>query len=164
MYTTEAIDHELMQELEQQEATYWGEYYRNVPPEIMNELGVDFLRVAEVSAGVAANIDILAFNRVIGFGMQSVTENQSDEIIDFYKDTGARCFFVQLSPAAKPDNLPELLQSKGLEYYNNWVKWFREIEPLSVPDSKLPIEQIGEENVDTFAEILTTAFDWPEAL
>lgn len=156
---------EFIARLEYQEAAYWSEYYKNVPPAIADQLGVDFLEIGKARVGAAANIDILAFNRVIGLGLdQPVTESHLEEIIHFYKDTRVRRFFIQFSPAAKPDNLPELLQSKGFEYYNNWVKWYRKIEPLPESRSKLRIKQIGEKGADTFVNIIITAFEWPEKL
>lgn len=173
MTTTEIIEYEFSVRLEQQEAAYWSEYYRKVrdsangvvPADISDELGMDFLEIGGAIAGVAANIDILAFNRVIGLGLeQPVAEKDLDEIITFYGKSGVRRFFVQLSPAAKPENLPDILREKGFEYYNNWVKWFREIEPLPVSNSKLRIKEIGAEEANIFAHIITTAFEWQEEL
>jgi GNAT superfamily N-acetyltransferase len=156
---------DLLSRLELQEAAYWSEYYLNVPPEIKNWLGIHLLNAGTASAGVVANIDILAFNRAMGLGMeQPATERQLDEIIAFYRDAGASRFFIQLSPHAEPENLREILQKKGFQYYNNWVKFYREIDPLPLANSQMRIEQIGAERADVFAEIIVSVFEWPERL
>jgi ribosomal protein S18 acetylase RimI-like enzyme len=154
---------DLVSTMEFQEAAYWSEYYRDVPLKTANSLGIRSAKVGTAGAGAASKIDILAFNRVIGLGMEyPAAESQIAEIIGFYKNAGVHRFFVQTSPYAKPEDLPEVLQAKGFQYHNNWVKFFREIEPLPLADSKLRIEQIGAERADVFADIIITAFEWPE--
>lgn len=156
---------ELSVTLEQQEAAYWSDYYKDVPAEIVQRLGIRSKRIGTATAGIAAHVDILAFNRVIGLGLeQTATERQLEEIIALYKNAGARRFFVQLSPHAEPEWLPEMLQAKGFGFYNNWVKLYRNIQPLPQADTGLSIRQIDSGEADTFAQILVTAFDWPEAL
>jgi ribosomal protein S18 acetylase RimI-like enzyme len=163
MIAHEVISRDFTSRLEHQEAAYWSEYYRDVPPEIANPLGIGLANVGSASAVTASKIDILAFNRVIGLGMENgAAESQIDEIIAFYKDAGAHRFFVQLSPYSEPEDLTEILQAKGFQYHNNWVKFFREIEPLPLVDSKLRIEQIGAERAEVFTEIIVSAFEWPE--
>jgi len=49
---------EFIARLEYQEAAYWSEYYKNVPPVTMEELGIDFLKVGEASTGAAPKIEI----------------------------------------------------------------------------------------------------------
>lgn len=159
------ITHEFSTALEQQEAAYWSDYYETAPAEIVQRFGLRSQRIGAATAGVADQVDILAFNRVIGLGLgQTATENQLDTIIALYKDAGARRFFVQLSPHAKPHGLPEMLQAKGFGFFNNWVKLYRDIHPLPNADTGLSIRQIDTGDADTFAQIIVTAFDWPEAI
>ncbi len=165
MIAQQSISREFMIRLEQQETASWRDYYRDVPAQVAEWLGVSLLDAGFASAGAVAGIDVLAFNRAIGLGMeQPATESQVDGIIAFFRDAGARRFFVQLSPHAQPRNLPEILQAKGFQYYNNWVKLFRRIEPLPAAETRLPISRIGAEQADIFAEIIVNAFAWPEAL
>lgn len=161
MIAQEIISREFMLKLEQQEAAYWSEHYRDVPAGVKNLLGIHFLKVGTASAGAAANINTLAFNRVIGLGMgQPATESQVDEIIAFYRDADAPRFFIQLSPLAEPPGLPEILQAKGFQHYNNWVKFYRKIDPLSQLNTRLRIEQIDADRADIFAKLIVSAFEW----
>ncbi|MCK6620814.1 MAG: hypothetical protein HUU32_10670 [Calditrichaceae bacterium] len=165
MIAQTSISREFMIRLEQQESAYWRDYYRDVPERVAKRLGVSLLDTGTASAGAVAGIDVLAFNRALGLGMeQPATESDVDGIIAFFRDAGARRFFVQLSPHAQPRNLPEILQAKGFRYYNNWVKLFRRIEPLPAAETQLSIARIGRERADIFAEIIVRAFGWPEAL
>jgi GNAT superfamily N-acetyltransferase len=151
--------------LEQQEAAYWSEYYTNAPAEVVRQFGLRSKQVGSATAGVAAQVDILTFNRVIGLGLeQTATENQLEEIIALYKDAGARRFFVQLSPHAEPEWLPEMLRAKGFGFFNNWAKLYRDIHPLPNADTDLSIRQIDAGDADSFAQIIVAAFDWPQAL
>lgn len=160
-----SISREFMIRLEQQEIASWRDYYRGVPARLANRLGISLLDSGAASAGAVAGIDVLAFNRALGLGMeQPATESQVDVIIAFFRDAGARRFFVQLSPHAEPRNLPEILQAKGFQHYNNWVKLFRRIGPLPAAETQLSISRIGAEQADIFAQIIVRAFAWPEAL
>jgi len=161
MIAQEIISREFMLKLEQQEVAYWSEHYRDVPAGVKNWLGIHFLKVGTANAGAAANINTLAFNRVIGLGMgEPATESEVDEIIAFYRDADARRFFIQLSPFAEPQGLPEILQAKGFQYYNNWVKFYREIEPLPQANSRLRVEQIDADRAEIFAKLIVSAFEW----
>jgi GNAT superfamily N-acetyltransferase len=161
MIAQEIISRNLMLKLEQQEVAYWSEHYRDIPAEVKNWLGIHLLKVGTASVGAATNINTLAFNRVIGLGMgQPATESQVDEIIAFYRDADVFRFFIQLSPFAEPQNLPEILQSKGFQHYNNWVKFCRKIDPLPLANSSLRVEQIDVDRAEVFAKLIVSAFEW----
>lgn len=154
-----------LRRLEKQEAEYWSDHYRDVPKALMSWLSIGLLDWGSVKAGAIASIDTLAFNRVIGLGTEKPgDEKQVGEIINFYRDAGVDRFFVQLSPAAKPARLPDILQSMGFHHYNNWVKLARPVSPVPVAESRFDIEQIGPERAETFAEIIVSVFQWSEQL
>lgn len=151
--------------LEQHEAISLSAYYEYMPPEIAEWLGIRRFDIGGAQTIVAAGIDVLAFNRVVGLGIeQSATEQQIDEIIAIYNDAGANRFFVQVSPYAKPEWLPEILVGKGFCHYNNWVKLYREIAALPRAETDLRIKMIHQEQAALFAEMIVTCFQWPDAL
>lgn len=147
------------------EAAYWSDYFKAASPELVKKLGVQFFKIGSAYVTVAAKVDILAFNRVIGLGVgEPATENQIDEIIAIYEKEKVPRFFIQPSPAAHPDYFPDLLQKKGFKHYNNWVKWYRQIEDFPGFETDLCIEQIDRNYTDVFADIIVTSFEWPEIL
>lgn len=151
--------------LEAQETAYWREYYQDVPEGLARRMGLGLATVGTAVAVAASGIDILAFNRVIGLGIERpASEREVNEIVAFYRNAGTGRFFIQLSPHAMPRRLAEVLLAKGFRHHNNWVKFYREIEPLPVADTSLRIEAIGPERAGILAKILVGGFEWPEAL
>ena len=155
-----AISNEQIIAFERQEAAYWSDYFKAANPEIIRKLGVQFFQVGSGSVTIASKVDILAFNRVIALGIgEPATESQIDEIIAIYKKAKVPRFFIQLSPNAQPARLSDLLQEKGLKYYNNWVKWYQELDSFPKMNTDLRIEQIDRNSADIFADIIITSFE-----
>ncbi|UCF64471.1 MAG: hypothetical protein JSW33_01180 [bacterium] len=151
--------------LEYQEAAYWEAYFKSAPMKIKKDLGLGYRDLDGAMITHASKIDILAFNRVIGWGMsQPGNKKQVDEIISLYQDAGVRRFFVQVSPYAKPAELSHILRDRGFYHYNNWVKFYRPVAGFPVSDSTLRIEQIDRNKSDIFSNLIITAFEWPDFL
>ena len=150
-------------DLEHQEMEYWSDYYRAAGPEVTKNCDLQIHKIGSGIATAAGKIDILAFNRVIGLGLDGpVIESQLNEIIRFYRPTGTPRIFLQLSPKVVTNDLSGLLDKHGFQYYNNWIKLYREITPIPRAKSSLRIEQIGTDQADLFARIIITSFEWPE--
>lgn len=163
--TTNIIRPELASRLELQEAYYWSDYFRAAGPAISTNCGIQLHTIDNAHLNIAAHLDVLAFNRVIGLGMEKpASEADIDRIIAAYSLAGASRFFIQLSPFAKPANLPDLLERKGFQYYNNWVKLYRELIPLPETPTSLRIEAISTDKADIFAGIIIDSFEWPAVL
>ena len=155
----------LIREFEFQEALSWAAYFQNMPDDLSEKLGIGIRTDKNAVATSTAEIDILDFNRVIGLGLyQAVSDADLTEMIRFYRENGSKRFFVQVSPAARPENLAGQLLRQGFEHYNNWVKLYRPVEKLPPGDTSLAVEQIGPDDADNFSGIIIRAFDWPEAL
>ena len=154
-----------IREFEIQEAASWADYFLRIPDDLATRLGLNIISIKNAVATAASQIDILAFNRVIGLGLaQEVSEADLADLIRFYRENGSQRFFVQVSPAAQPQTLPALLKRQGLEYYNNWAKLYRPVEKLPLMETPLALEQIGPDYADIFSSIIVRAFDWPKAL
>jgi ribosomal protein S18 acetylase RimI-like enzyme len=125
--------------------------------------GIRSLRFGTGVLSFATGIDVLALNRAVGFGMdEPVTEAVIDEILDLYRAAGARRFFFQASPFARPAHLAEMLRSRGLEHYNGWMKLYRETDPLPESAGTLEVRAVGPERGPEFAASIATAFDMPD--
>ncbi len=163
--TTRTISPELTSRLELQEAFYWSDYFRAANPEISSKCGIQLHTIDNAHLNIAAQLDVLAFNRVIGLGMEKPASGEEiDQIIATYSEAGASRFFIQLSPFAKPANLPDLLERKGFQYYNNWFKLYRDLTPLPEKPTSLRIETISADEADIFADIIIDSFEWPAVL
>ena len=150
-------------DLEHQEMEYWSDYYRAAGPKVTKNCDLQIRKIGSGIATAAGKIDILAFNRVIGLGLDGpVIESQLNEIIRFYRPTGTPRIFLQLSPKVVTDEVSGLLNKQGFQYYNNWTKLYREITPIPRAKSSLRIEQIGTDQADLFARIIIASFEWPE--
>jgi hypothetical protein len=125
--------------------------------------GVSRSSTRSVCVAIAAKVEVLAFNRVIGLGVQEpASEDELDQAIGRFVRAGVPRFFVQLSPAAEPAGLKGWLEARGLRFYNNWMKLYRGVEAAPQVNTDLRIEQIGQGDADTFAAIASTCLGWPE--
>jgi GNAT superfamily N-acetyltransferase len=155
----------LITDFEIQEADSWSDYFRDVPADLADQLQIKTLEAGSGFAVSMAQIDILAYNRVIGLGLEhAVSENQLAELIQFYRNNGSKRFFIQLSPTAKPKNLSKMLKNINLKHYNNWVKLYQPIEDVPSVNTSLRIDQINREHSEIFSNILVQAFEWPATL
>lgn len=112
--------------------------------------------------GAIPEVDILAYNRVIGLGVEEQATNQQiREILRFFSGAGVTRFFVQISPYAQPAELSEMLRQNGFKYYNNWAKFYRKSD-LPVPDyhTDLEIVEINADYADLYGEIVIQPFGW----
>ncbi len=165
MIAEKTLTHEFLIKLEQQEAACFSEHFQRVPHKLAEWLGIRLINNNGYKALMAAGINVLAFNRVIGLGLENpVREKEVDDIIAFYKDAGINRFFVQPGPQAQLPFLPEMLREKGFRHHNNWVKLFRRIDSPMAESGALQIRQIGVEQADIFANVIIRSFEWPDEL
>lgn len=150
-------------ELDVAEARAWADLHRAADDVVAAACGVGVLEVGSAFLGSAAKIDVLAFNRVIGLGLDRPASEQAiDLVIEHYAHAGVPRFFIQVHPLAAGAGLPDLLESRGLTHYNNWVKLQRGIEPLAEVATDLRIVEIEADRAESFATVLVTSFDWPK--
>ena len=132
------------------------------PRQSLETLGLGCRRIKRAVAVYASNLDILAFNRVIGLGVDvPASGKQLKEIISIYKTARVNRFFVQLSPFATPEHITLDLEDSGFRFYNNWVKLFRKLKVIPTSRSPLDIRIINRDQATEFADIITQAFQWP---
>lgn len=112
----------------------------------------------------ASNADVLALNRVVGLGLRrAATDEQIDRLIRFYAEAGVPRFFLQLSPDARPADIPSQLVDKGFRLYNNWVKLYRDTAPPPSVPTDLTVRRIKADQAQDFGRIAADSFSWPAA-
>lgn len=152
-------DRRLTLALEETEAVYWSKYYYTD-----EKLPCFATVIAGAFAGSVPEVDVLAMNRVIGLGMSGeVKPKDIENIIKFYKTTGAKRFFVQLSPHVFQSDLPMMLRKAGFNIHNHWVKLMKKLnEPIALSPCGLRIERIADDyhQKQDYAHILYESFGW----
>lgn len=152
-------------ELERQELSYLRDYYQNLPASLTQKYGTRFIDLEDAGAAITPQVDILAFNRVMGPGLlDSIDENQIKTIIDTYVSAGIPRFFLQAVWSDELEKNKPLLEAEGFYHYNNWVKLSRSTEPIPVAHTNLRIEQTDAGQKDIFADMILTCFEWPADL
>jgi ribosomal protein S18 acetylase RimI-like enzyme len=147
------------------DAEHAAALYRAASPAVERSAGVQLRRIGGAVVAIAARVDVLSFNRAIGLGIgEPATESQIDEIIGAYRAAGAPRFFIQVSPAARPADIPTWLAARGFVHHNNWMKLWRGASPPAEPRTDLAIVRIGAERAADFARIVGTAFEFPTPL
>ena len=158
----ELTDREVVRMVELVEAAGIADWGRAIPPDLAEKMGKSVKKVGGAVATVTLNVDLPLFNRVIGLGIEEpATEEMVDEIVALYKPGGVR-FIVHVSPAAQPVEIPAWLEARGLERGDRWAKFYRSVESLPEVDTELRVEEIGEEEGDTFMEVGFKGFGIPE--
>lgn len=153
------IHPELAIALEESEAGYWSKFYQN-----NTDLKCYTNIISGAFAGAMPELDILAMNRVIGLGMrQAITPEIIDDILHFYKTTGSKRFFIQLSPYVQQANLRSLLKEKGFRHHNNWAKlMYSASDSTPVVGTSLEIKKVSTQEAEQYGQIIYDSFDWED--
>jgi GNAT superfamily N-acetyltransferase len=139
--------------------------YRAAPPEAAALAGSGITTIGSATVIHASKVDVLGFNRAVGLGLDGpATEEQIDEIIAYFARLDVPRFVVQLHPEAEPAALPQWLERRGFVHYNNWVRLYRDVSEFRLERQLPRVERIGVERAETFARILTRAFEWSDDL
>jgi GNAT superfamily N-acetyltransferase len=162
MVSNELNSIDLVKTLELGEMAAMLDFLDAAPENLKKSAGIEFHTDDSMLISIMSQTEVLIFNRVVGLGLDdNVTESELDEIIARFKAAGAKRFFVQLSPIAIQRGVQDILSSKGFYHHNNWIRLYRNTEPIMKVHTDLQIRQIDSESASDFAEIVTMAFNWP---
>lgn len=127
--------------------------YRNAFPEGVLELdGATALRVPPASGTPM-------LNRIVGLGLERpATEDQLDAAIAAMD--GLR-FYVSVSPAARPAEIPDWLRARGFEPGWGWMQFQRGVEDAPRAATALDVVEIGPERGPAFGSIVRAAYGLP---
>jgi hypothetical protein len=143
------------------EAEAYADFFLHAPA----HLGMRVERIAGAIVLIAPRMPMILMNRVIGLGLvEPATEAMIDNLLSLYRNSGAKTFAVQISPATKPSTLPEWLSTRGLPRRDNWSKVYRGTEPPPEIQTDLRIERINQTQAAACAQVATAAFAMPASL
>lgn len=153
----------LIHELETSEMHAWSAFYQAASRTTVKHCGLRMAATPDGLATIAANIDVLALNRVVGFGLeQGDAVNSIAQLIELYANVHAQRFFVQLSPGGRSSALGRALEAHGFRHHNNWVKLFRDASPPPPVTTGLEIREVATNEATVFGTIVARCFGWPD--
>jgi GNAT superfamily N-acetyltransferase len=151
--------------LEETECAAWGDLYLSAGRLPDNPCDIKLITRGAAQLSIVGNSNVLALNRVLGLGLdRPITEQDINEIIFAYRDSGAGRFFVQPHPEALTQGVQDLLLNCGFRHYNNWIKLYRDATLLEKVKSDLAARKIDTACAHEFASIVTSCFEWDERL
>ena len=151
MPDTLSISTEQIHEMEQTEIKAFTDLFQSINQDLAESFGISFHSLDSTLVTLASGIDILAFNRVIGLGLDGeVDDKRLEEIISLYRKAGVPRFFIQLCIEGMDPAIPELFKRHGLTHYNNWVRLYRPIEPKPISQSNLTAKEITRTEAERF--------------
>ena len=134
-------------------------------PDLREDLGLDSCEIGGALVSIARRHPTILVNRVVGLGLAEPTDRPTvDTIVEGYRNAGVGRYFLQLDPAAGPEDLPEWLVDAGLEpYHRAWAKFKRGAEPPPAARSDLEVREIGVEHAMEFGRIAAGGFEIDDA-
>ena len=162
---TAPIDSGLLLALERGEMAAWGDFYGAASDASVSACGIQLERAGEAMAIVASQADVLALNRVNGFGLERpATAAEVDTVVELYTAAQVPRFFVQVCPSGPAAQLPRLLEDRGFRHYNNWVKLHRDASPLPPASTDLDVRRIDDRHAEDFGRLVAENFGWPDPM
>jgi hypothetical protein len=150
---------------ESAERTALSDLHRAAPSDLREGLGLDLKEVGGALVSIARRQPTILVNRVVGLGLIHPADRETvDTIVERYRDAGVGRYFLQLDPAATPEDLPAWLEDAGLEpYHRAWAKFERGAEPAPAARSDLEVREIGAEHAMEFGRIAAAGFELDDA-
>jgi hypothetical protein len=147
------------------ESEAWVNYYLCAPAGFARKFRLAAKRIGSAWVTMIPEIDWTFFNRIVGLGVGvAATESMLDDAIAVLRNAGCQNYMAQISPQARPAQLPEWLNARGFVRGSNWAKAYRGDDPAPVVPTDLRVEPIGQEYADAFADVALTAFSMPQKL
>jgi GNAT superfamily N-acetyltransferase len=154
----------LAQRLEANEIAAWRSMYQAPPPEVANSLGIGY---AERDGTLqiwnrAAPVSLL--NRVLGLGIfEPATDALLDELLARGLAVTSR-LYVQLAPAARPDDLAARIAARRLRREPEWQVHSFPLNgalPVAPTPAGYRVEQVSEATVAAWADALLAGWGFP---
>jgi GrpB-like predicted nucleotidyltransferase (UPF0157 family)/GNAT superfamily N-acetyltransferase len=139
------------------EATY--QMFLNAPPKAVKRTGFSLLHENGVTAIRADIFEGFSLNRVLG--ISEIDEKFLDKIEKFYKGKPGK-FALQIPPGLIKYETKQLLDSRGYEYSNSWVTFYRDTSPSVSRGTEFGIREIGPEYAADYGRILNEVFAFPQ--
>ena len=102
------------------------------------------------------------FNRALGVGLaEPATQAGLDQIGAFFAERRL-AYGITVTPDAQPSELPEWLEVRGFQRGYAWTKFARPAADPPAVETDLPVERLGADRADIFADVFLRAYGTPE--
>lgn len=154
-------DETLYKKIEEIEIYAWSDILQYAPEYYKASIE----RIDSTSLLLTKSMDIILFNRAIGFGVFNEAKKETlDKILQLYQANEIKNFAIQLTPFAKPKDISTWLEEYALIQSFDWVKVFRSTHDIIEVPTEFKIEQIDKKQAEVFAKTVVKAFNMPESL
>ena len=144
---------------ERMEAAGLEAIHEGASDDVRAQLGLHLGWIDETMVSIAANDTSPLLNRAVGLGLtRPATADGIDHICSTYREHGVERFYLGLHPEARPDSIGQLLDHAGLQADRGWMKFERGPAPAPAAESSLDVREIGEDHIDAFGRIATSAY------
>ncbi len=144
---------------ERLEATALEAIHEGASDEMQSQLGMHLEWVNDTMVSIVSDDPSTLLNRAIGLGVNlPATEDGIKRICEAYREHGVESFYLGVHPDSLPDDIERLLEDGGLKSGRGWMKFERGPDPAPTAASDLEVREIGEEHIDEFGRIATSAY------
>jgi GNAT superfamily N-acetyltransferase len=144
------------------EAAMYADQIAAAPPEIAGERRLGYARAGRAVAGWCATSNVLAKNRLIGFGLDAPDDDATlDALLGAIEAAGPPRYMVQVAPPAAA--LADRLARRGFTHLNHWAKLQRRVGPIPDGNPDVAIEVVDAPRAIAWATILEHSFGHGDA-
>jgi hypothetical protein len=148
--------------LERHEQSAWRDFCRSIDSKTWPNSKICSNEHDGVLMMSIPSVDVLTFNRVLGMGLfKPATEQLVDDLITWYKSTGACRFMVTLGPLAVPTQVERWLVGRGFQFHSKSVILLREIRTIPEPSVRLQVKRVLPAEAQLFGQVAASGFGWP---
>jgi hypothetical protein len=160
-------DKRLALDLESLEAEVWSALLGGLPAGLRSHLGLEIHEEGSVTSFITPGSDVATMNRTFGLGLeQTLTRRGLDRLIARYARAGVNRWMLQMTPAATPHAVHEMILAAGGKVATPMLKLHAETRPLepATPSSSLRVVEIGADQGSVFQATVADALGVDEVL
>ncbi len=159
------LDNTIKRRLEVIESDSWLDILRSAAPETKKLLGAGYKSFGSSQLTFIKAANTLALNRVIGFGLDGMTDAKLlNSFKDEFRAVGIPRFFLQIYPDLLTPELQNDLDAAGYTFYNKWVKLYRDNSDPKEIFTDVAVMKINPDQAETWGSIVYSAFEWNDKL
>lgn len=147
------------------EAEAWADMVMAAPADLVDRTGLRCLRRGAATCLVAPGVPLALLNRAIGLGADApASASDLEEVLDTFREAGARRFWIHVNPAAAPAALEGWLRGRGLtpdQRFPAWAKVLRAAGEVPEARTSLRVAPVGGERAAELGQVLAAAHDLP---
>lgn len=140
-------------------ATYLS--YTHATDEMNKKAQFKLLRDGELTAKRCDLFEGFSLNRALG--ITSLDNSLLDTMDRFYEGKKGRAA-LQIPPSLLNDEKISLLNSRGYEYANSWITFYRDSSPIETRGCELEVRQIEKNEAKLFGHLLNEIFSMPHEM